>query len=266
MKIGIITHYDVHNHGAQLQLYALSTELRQMGNEAQALQYKKNYDFLEQGIENKYSISIKSIPIYVKYLLKKGFKRTLYNIRKRKVLNKFRDNEKLNGEYYSKATNLDATVIGSDEIFSIEPGLNPWFWGMGIPCDHIISYAASFGPTTLSFIKKKRAEEFIEAGAKRIDKISVRDQNSKDIINTFSSKEVSLVCDPVLLHDFTKERQCNKAKKGNKKYCVVYSYDDNMNDEETVNFLFNRYDIAPYSAGEIVIKVPYEEIGQWIKN
>lgn len=31
-------------------------------------------------------------------------------------------------------------------------------------------------------------------------------------------------------------------------------------------FLFNRYDIAPYSAGEIVIEVPYEEIGHYLKN
>mgnify|MGYP003482694578 CR=1 FL=1 len=33
-----------------------------------------------------------------------------------------------------------------------------------------------------------------------------------------------------------------------------------------VMFLFNRYDIAPYSAGEIVIEVPYEEIGHYLKN
>ena len=31
-------------------------------------------------------------------------------------------------------------------------------------------------------------------------------------------------------------------------------------------FLFNRYDIAPYSAGEIVIEVPYGDIGHYLKN
>ena len=31
-------------------------------------------------------------------------------------------------------------------------------------------------------------------------------------------------------------------------------------------FLFNRYDIAPYSAGEIVIEVAYEEIGHYLKK
>ena len=33
-----------------------------------------------------------------------------------------------------------------------------------------------------------------------------------------------------------------------------------------MRFLFNRYDIAPYSAGEIVIEVPYEEIGHYLKK
>jgi hypothetical protein len=31
-------------------------------------------------------------------------------------------------------------------------------------------------------------------------------------------------------------------------------------------FLFNRYDIAPYSAGEIILSVPYEEIEHCLKN
>ena len=46
----------------------------------------------------------------------------------------------------------------------------------------------------------------------------------------------------------------------------MYIPDNFLLSKEAVLFLFNRYDIAPYSAGEIVIKVPYEEIGQWIKN
>lgn len=36
--------------------------------------------------------------------------------------------------------------------------------------------------------------------------------------------------------------------------------------KEGVHFLFNRYDIAPYAAGEIVIEIPYEEIGPYLKQ
>ena len=46
----------------------------------------------------------------------------------------------------------------------------------------------------------------------------------------------------------------------------MYIPDNFLLGKEAVFFLFNRYDIAPYSAGEIVIEVPYEEIGPYLKN
>jgi len=146
MKAGIITHYDVHNHGAHLQLYALVRQLKQLGYEAKALQYIKNYDFIG-GIQasKKYNISIRSLPFYLGYLFKQGLSKTLYNYKKRKTLSNFRRDQKLVGEYYSEAKDLDLVVIGSDEIFSIESGPNPCFYGIGIPCKNQISYAASFG-------------------------------------------------------------------------------------------------------------------------
>ena len=41
----------------------------------------------------------------------------------------------------------------------------------------------------------------------------------------------------------------------------IYIPDNFLLAKDKVMFLFNRYDIAPYSAGEIVLEVPYEEIG-----
>lgn len=46
----------------------------------------------------------------------------------------------------------------------------------------------------------------------------------------------------------------------------MYIPDNFLLRKESVSFLFNRYDIAPYSAGEIVIEVPYEEIGYCLKQ
>ena len=233
MKIGIITHYNVHNHGAQLQMYGLISQLREMGAICNALEFKKNYDFLTPGIENKYNISLKSIPIYIKYLIKNGLKRTFYNFRKRNILAKFRQKESLIGEYYTKSSGLNVVVLGSDEIFSIEPGLNPCFWGMGVPCQKIISYAASFGPTDESFISEHYAKEFISAGIKRISYLSVRDGNSFDICSKRTNKPVYLVCDPVILYDFQTHLKY-KPISLKKKYCIIYSYDDKMNDSETI--------------------------------
>ncbi len=236
-KAGIITHYDVHNHGAHLQLYALSRVLSALGFEAKALSYTKNYDFMGQNSAKKYNISLASVPLYCKYLVQKGLGRTLYNVKKRSLLKQFRINQKLVGEYYSHAKDLDLVVIGSDEIFSIEPGLNPCFFGMGVPCGNVISYAASFGSTTREFIDRMYAREFVTSGLRRVTRCSVRDENSRAIVEELSGASPLVVCDPVLLYGYSQEiARAKQAKKPTgQKYILVYSYDNTMNEEQSVS-------------------------------
>ena len=234
MKIGILTHHDVHNHGAHLQNYALIQVLRSFGHDVKSLTYKKNYDFMNEYADKKYDISIRSFPYYVKYLFEKGLRRTIFNIRKKYILSKFRNDHSIIGEYYSKAKNLDCVFIGSDEVFSIETGINPFFWGIGVPCKNIFSYAGCFGPTTLDFIKEKYAEEFIRAGIERIGNISVRDKNSQKIIERLSGRQVPIVCDPVILYGFEAEKK-NFIKPLAEKYLLIYSYDNNMNNKNEVD-------------------------------
>lgn len=45
----------------------------------------------------------------------------------------------------------------------------------------------------------------------------------------------------------------------------IFIPDNFLVSKRAMLFLFNRYDIAPYSEGEIVIEVPYEEIGHYLK-
>lgn len=236
MKIRIITHHSVHNHGAVLQLYALKKILSLYDETVCALEYAKNYDFLEENAGIKYNISLKSVPFYIKFLKQKGLKRTLFNIKKRNLLNKFKSKNELVGEYYSHVKNVDAVFVGSDEVFSIEPGLNPFFWGMGVPAKHVFAYAGCFGPTTLDFIKEKNATEYIEAGIRHLEKISVRDKNSKNIIEMLSDKTVEQVCDPVILYGYCKEKE-NFKRPIKKKYILIYAYDEHMNDYTEWRFI-----------------------------
>lgn len=100
MKIGIITHYDVHNHGAILQMNALIKVLRQKFNaDAHALQFDKNYDFLGRELKAKYEIGIKSVGIYVKYLFDRGLKVFLFNVKKKGLFEEFKKRENLIGDY-----------------------------------------------------------------------------------------------------------------------------------------------------------------------
>lgn len=241
-KAGIITHYNVHNHGAHLQLYALASVLKELGYDAKALQFQKNYDFMGGAkAGNKYNISIKSIPVYTKYLAKNGVNQTLYNYNKRKMLSKFRSDHGIVGDYYSEARDLDVVVIGSDEIFSIEAGPNPWYYGIGVPCKKEISYAASFGPTTIDMIEEHNVQSMVKAGLENLEHIAVRDKNSANIVEHYTGRKADIVCDPVLLYDFPNQinSQCFEEFKNTlkEKYCIVYSYDYNMNDDETVSYI-----------------------------
>ncbi len=236
MKIGIITHYNVHNHGALLQLYALKTVLEKENNKVSTLTFKKNFDFMESGLDKKYDISVKSLFWYLSYISQIGLKRTIFNIRKKNILDKFK--KPLLGEFYSRAKDLDAVFIGSDEVFSIEAGVNPFFFGIGVPCSDIYTYAACCGPTDLEMIKQKHMIQLIKAGLTDIKKISVRDKNTFDVVSSLTDKDICVVCDPVILYGYKNEIE-RSQRKIKENYLLIYAYDNNMNlPEETEKIIF----------------------------
>lgn len=229
MKIGIVTHYNVHNHGALLQLYGLKIVLERYGHTPMALTFKKNFDFMPADSEKKYNISIKSFAWYLSYIRKHGIKRTYFNFKKKRELDSFRN--PMVGEYYSRAVDLDVVFIGSDEVFSLESGLNSLFFGFGIPCDNIFSYAGCFGPYTYEKIDEKNLCGYIKAGLSLMKQISVRDENSRSIVEKLTGYSPLVVCDPVILYGYKDEQNKVTVKLPKEKYLLIYAYDNNMNDE-----------------------------------
>jgi hypothetical protein len=238
MQIRIVTHYDVHNHGAVLQLNALKEVLTAMGHETKALTFEKNYEFMPSYASNKYNIGIKSIPYYLGYIKDNGLERTLFNVKKRSILNKFKERQQLIGESYNEAKDIDALFIGSDEVFSIEAGKTGAFYGYESPTPNIFSYAASYGPTTLEFINEKNAVEYIKNGLNHFKMISVRDMNSHNIVMQLTGKDVPIVCDPVFLYGYDNERASFRNPEKDP-YVLIYAYDNNMNDKEEVQNIVN---------------------------
>ena len=81
MKIGILTHYNVYNLGAQLQMLSLEAYLRDLGHEVAVLTYEKNFDFVKEE-KDRNSASWKALPFYLKhYLIEKGPGLTLFKYR-----------------------------------------------------------------------------------------------------------------------------------------------------------------------------------------
>jgi hypothetical protein len=91
----------------------------------------------------------------------------------------------------------DTVIVGSDEVWNLR---HPWyggypaFYGEGLRAKNIVSYAASFG--------NQAADEGLDgqwAGRLRnFSQISIRDQNSKRIIEDALDAEPALVLDPCL--------------------------------------------------------------------
>lgn len=235
-NIGIITHYNVHNHGAQLQLLALEKILREKKCIVSALTFKKDYKYMNSEANVKYSINIKSIPYYLKYLKEQGLKKTFFNIYKKFIFDSFRKKNDMLGGTYSNFSG-DLLIIGSDEVFSTEVGITDAFWGVNSKSKKLVSYAASFGPTTLQDINRKKESEFITDSLFKFDVLSVRDKNSFQIINALTKIQPEIVCDPVILYGYKKEISKFTRKKGN--YILLYSYDKNMNDKEEISLIKN---------------------------
>ena len=92
----------------------------------------------------------------------------------------------------------DLVIVGSDEVWNLRHpwyGRYPLFYGSGIRAKRLASYAASFG-------NYPAADGLDPTWAERLrqfDCISVRDENSRQIIKTALGFEPALVLDPCLL-------------------------------------------------------------------
>lgn len=271
MQVGILTYYGVHNHGAVLQANALKSVLQNLGQDVSFLSFERSYEYISAEQTKKYKIGLCSIPYYFKFMQEKGIGNILYNVQKNRTLNAFR-NSQFRFVSYDQFDG-DVTVVGSDEVFSLEIGYNPFMYGYGLKSKNVISYSGSFGPSTIEEISEKGKTEQIRNGLNKFNAISVRDQNSKNIVKVLCGKDVSLTCDPVLLYGYKKEQRRYVPKAP--KYIAIYAYDHRMNDPEEVDAIkeyakkhnLKVYSIAYYHkwCDKNINVDPIQLLG-WMKN
>ena len=262
MKIGILTYYGVHNHGAVLQANALKTVLESKGHECGFMEFERSYSNISQKQANKYKLGLGSIGFYARYLIEKGAGNILYNVSKKRTLAKFRaTNIPMLGKYEDFLGDL--AVIGSDEVFSLEIGVNPFLYGNGLNAKHVITYAD---------VVKQGQQKMISDGLHHMDAVSVRDQNSLETVKKTAGIDATLVCDPVILYGYEKEMQSFTPPM--KDYILIYSYDKNLNDEAEYNHIkkyAEKHNLKIVSVGyyhkwcKCIDASPFELLG-WIKN
>ena len=229
MKIGILTHYNVYNQGAQLQMYAMKNWLEEHGHQVFILTYQKNFDF-DNNEEKRNSGSFGNIGYYIKdYLLKEGMGVTLFNMKK--VMRLKKAFESVETRPYD-ASDCDAIIIGSDEVFSIDVGCNRMMYGYGIENIPAIAYAPAFGRTTEETLKQFNCYDLVKEGLSNLYQLSARDVHTQKMIQSLTGRDVPLVCDPVIL--YSGKAFHVPVKKIKKKYMIIYAYGRHMVDQDEV--------------------------------
>ena len=131
-------------------------------------------------------------------------------------------------------TKVDTLVIGSDEVFNClqtnkDVGYSIELFGYNNNANRLISYAASCGTTTISGLEKYKVKDEISECLKKFNAISVRDNNSGEVVKNLTGNEPNFNLDPVFIYDFNGLIP-NKVDINN--YIVVYAYSNRIGYKE----------------------------------
>ncbi len=207
-KIGLCMTFKGTNYGQLLQSYALQQIIDILGYETEIIDYCSGND---KGVKISYAsiyVMLKQMKNKISKYCKKNKEHFddehLKNIETRnKVSNKFRKNRlhnkvKCNGIHELKeiSKKYKAVVVGSDQIWAPEVAVTNFYTlRFAAPGVTRVSYATSMGVSSYPNYAKKPAAEFW----KKIDFLSVREQQAKEIIYSISGMNAKVVADPTYL-------------------------------------------------------------------
>ena len=230
-KVGILTMHRIKNYGSFLQAYALKKVIESLGNEVEFVDYHVEEPIIKDGSKSKGLLSKGLDALKGKSRLSHKIQ---YIIHKRKFNMYFKDLGLTEEPNFN--AKVDTLVIGSDEVFNViqankNVGYSLELFGKDSNANKVMTYAASFGNTTLDKIKNHQKEKEIAGLLKKIDKISVRDENSFNIVTKLTNKEPQVNLDPVLIYDYMNSGLIPNIKI-TEKYMILYAYNGRITDEE----------------------------------
>ena len=189
-KVGILTINDDNNYGNRLQNFALQKFLNGLGCRAETISNQKNI----VGIN------------YIKKKIKGFIRKFLISSKYRRYNSFMSFNKKINYSKYTIDANhipfylndkYDFFIVGSDQVW------NPSFGRMSdidfltfAKFEKRVTYSASFGIPNVP----KNMEEYYKEKLNGLNKISVREENGKEIIEKLTGrKDVEVLIDPTML-------------------------------------------------------------------
>lgn len=233
-KVGIISMQRIKNYGSFLQVYGLKSILEELGADVQLVDYHPGRTLIPAdggtGISRNISkalevfkgnASLKEKVRFINY--KKNYASNYYPY--------LGISEEMN---YDPV--IDLLIIGSDEVFNCvqnntNVGFTPELFGQGSKAKRKISYAASFGNTTVEKLKKYGVDEKVGTWLKELDAISVRDKNSAQVVEELTGKKPAENLDPVLIYDFMGSGKI-PVRVEEQNYMLLYGYSGRFRTEE----------------------------------
>ena len=229
MRVAIISWFHYHNFGTVLQAYALSTYIRELGNEVVHISYMPNKEPIR--LERHY---IKKKLLKVIHRIFKNHKYDEYNdVTSDIAFNKFinenipltrpcevlSDFDDLNDDY-------DAFICGSDQIWAPICFDTRYFLDFVRDENKIIAYAPSIG---LSDIEDKYIKNQMLRLLRRFKHISVREEQGSQLLSNYYKIEAQVVADPTLLFRPDDWIRLLKLEPDNSKpYILVYFLGQNQ--------------------------------------
>lgn len=279
-RVGILSMQRVINYGSYLQAYALKQLLLRYGAES--------VEFIDiapgrqlpgfEGAGISYYVSrFKAMMRVILSGKAKSKKRTMdYRARLADMMHSAW--EKLGLKEYPSAPEVDLAVIGSDEVFhccqKTTWGYTPQLYGRIPNAKEVVSYAGSFGATKINMLEEAGVAQEIGETLKTLKHISVRDDNSRSIVEKLTGITPSIQLDPVLAYGFIDEiKNAHSVDESN--YILIYSYPDRIHDKKEVDAIvefakrhgkklisvMSRYDWCD----DAVIPTPLDMLA-WFKN
>lgn len=264
-RIGIMTlYYKNNNYGGVAQAYALNEYLMKLGYESQLICYNKKKSELNLVDKNKnFSIFIKRVKNKILRILKKPLENILSNKFKEKLLKRevllenFRDSI-AHSKVYDKFTiknienEYDCFITGSDQSWN--PGVIDEAFVFSFLNEenekNIFSYAASVAVTDVT----DRYIDFMKKELKKYNKISVREEQSVDILSKTTNKNIEWVVDPTLLLDRDDWEKITNKRIIKEKYIFSYMLGNSRKQRKKIKKFAKEKNL-------ILVTIPYIKNG-----
>ena len=236
------------NFGSLLQSYALRSILQNMGHKVDFIDIepiKEDFELLssfKEFAEEKEEGERGSILNKLRKLDKYVAIRVCNRIRSKRqdgYLQHFQRSYLGIQESGENKKRYDLCVIGSDEVFNCMQkskwGFTSQLYGNVPQADHVITYAASCGSTTLEDIPIQVKNKILQT-FNQVEGFSVRDNNTKEFVSALTNQKVTINLDPAFIYDFSSEIEEAKGSLNlPARYCLVYSYPNRINNSKDIN-------------------------------